>query len=68
MKSQSGIAVSLGAGMVYLHSSKQKLDHVDNNELVLEYLSTGIMIADILTKLLQGARLRRLQSMLLNAD
>jgi len=43
-------------------------DHVDNNELVLEYLSTGIMIADILTKLLQGARLRRLQSMLLNAD
>jgi hypothetical protein len=40
--------------------------YVDNNEITLEYLPTEDMVADILTKPLQGALFRHLRSKLLN--
>jgi hypothetical protein len=41
-------------------------DRVDSGEIVIEYLPTGQMIADILTKPLQGDLFRRLRRLLLN--
>ena len=41
-------------------------DRVNNNEIKLEYLETGDMLADILTKPLQGELFRKLRDRLLN--
>ena len=41
-------------------------DRVDNKEIKIEYMNTGNMIADILTKPLQGALFVRLRTELLN--
>jgi hypothetical protein len=41
-------------------------DRVDKKEIAVEYLSTGEMIADILTKPLQGEQFLRLRALLLN--
>ena len=43
-------------------------DKVDREELELEYLPTDEMIADVLTKPLQGEKFRVLRSRLLNWD
>jgi hypothetical protein len=43
-------------------------DRVASGEIRVEYLSTSDMIADILTKPLQGALFRRLRGLLLNWD
>ena len=43
-------------------------DRVDRREVHIEHLSTGDMIADILTKPLTGALFIKLRSMLLNSD
>ena len=43
-------------------------DKVDREELELEYLPTDKMIADVLTKPLQGEKFRVLRSRLLNWD
>jgi len=43
-------------------------DKVDNGELELEYLATDEMIADILTKPLQGEKFLELRRKLLNFD
>jgi hypothetical protein len=43
-------------------------DKVDSGELMIEYLPTGDMVADLLTKPLQGALFRRLRNLLLNCD
>jgi hypothetical protein len=43
-------------------------DRVDRREVRIEHLSTGDMIADILTKPLTGALFIKLRSMLLNSD
>ena len=43
-------------------------DRIASGEIKVEYLSTTDMIADILTKPLQGALFRRLRSLLLNWD
>ena len=43
-------------------------DKVESGELVIEYLPTEEMIADILTKPLQGAQFRRLRDQLLNCN
>jgi hypothetical protein len=41
-------------------------DRVASKEIKIEYMETGSMIADILTKPLQGALFKRLRDMLLN--
>ena len=41
-------------------------DKIDNNELIIKYKSTKTMIADILTKPLQGSRFKELRKLLLN--
>jgi hypothetical protein len=41
-------------------------DRIDREEIRAEYLNTGDMIADILTKPLQGEHFTRLRSLLLN--
>jgi hypothetical protein len=41
-------------------------DRMDAKEVCVEYLSTGEMVADILTKPLQGDHFRRLRDKLLN--
>ena len=41
-------------------------DRIDNKEMLLEYLPTADMTADILTKPLQGEQFRKLRSKLLN--
>jgi hypothetical protein len=43
-------------------------DRITSGEIKVEYLNTADMIADILTKPLQGALFRRLRSLLLNWD
>ena len=43
-------------------------DRIASGEIKVEYLNTTDMIADILTKPLQGALFRRLCSLLLNWD
>jgi hypothetical protein len=43
-------------------------DRMKAGEIKVEYLNTADMIADILTKPLQGALFRRLRSLLLNWD
>jgi len=43
-------------------------DRISSGEIKVEYLNTTDMIADILTKPLQGALFRRLRSLLLNWD
>ena len=43
-------------------------DRVDAGEIVIEYLPTEEMVADILTKPLQGDLFRRLRRLLLNWD
>ena len=43
-------------------------DRINSKEIVVEYMKTQDMIADILTKPLQGALFRRLRSMLLNLE
>jgi hypothetical protein len=43
-------------------------DRIKAGEIKVEYLKTTDMIADILTKPLQGALFRRLRSLLLNWD
>ena len=41
-------------------------DRIDSGDIVIQYKPTGEMIADILTKPLQGALFRRLRALLLN--
>jgi hypothetical protein len=41
-------------------------DKIDNGELVVEHMPTEDMIADILTKPLQGELFRKLRAKLLN--
>ena len=41
-------------------------DLIDRNEVVLEYLPTGEMLADMLTKPLQGELFRRMRKQLMN--
>jgi hypothetical protein len=41
-------------------------DRIDNKEVAVEYLATGDMIADILTKPLQGEQFLKLRAQLLN--
>jgi hypothetical protein len=43
-------------------------DKVESGELMIEYLPTGDMIADLLNKPLQGALFRKLRNLLLNYD
>ena len=43
-------------------------DRINSKEIVVEYMKTQDMIADILTKPMQGAQFRRLRSLLLNSD
>jgi hypothetical protein len=43
-------------------------DRINSKEIVVEYMRTQDMIADILTKPMQGALFRRLRSLLLNID
>ena len=43
-------------------------DRIESNEISLEYLETENMIADILTKPLQGSHFRRMRGLLLNWD
>jgi hypothetical protein len=43
-------------------------DRVDTNEVSLEYLSTNEMLADMLTKPLQGERFRIMRKDLMNLD
>ena len=43
-------------------------DRIDQGELSLSYLPTAEMVADILTKPLQGEHFRRLRALLLNMD
>ena len=43
-------------------------DKVESGELMIEYLPTEEMVADLLTKPLQGELFRRLRSKLLNCD
>ena len=43
-------------------------DRINSKEIVVEYMKTQDMIADILTKPMQGALFRRLRSLLLNID
>jgi hypothetical protein len=42
-------------------------DRIETKEVVLEYLSTGEMIADAMTKPLQGELFRRMRGLLLNS-
>jgi hypothetical protein len=41
-------------------------DRIEQGEVVLEYLCTEDMVADILTKPLQGALFRKMRALLLN--
>ncbi len=41
---------------------------MDSNELKIEYLPTEEMVADVLTKPLQGDLFRRMRNKLLNVD
>ena len=41
-------------------------DRIDKGEVVLEYLPTGEMVADIMTKPLQGELFRKMRKILLN--
>jgi hypothetical protein len=43
-------------------------DRIDNGEVEIEHLGTADMIADLLTKPLQGDLFRRLRSLLLNME
>ena len=43
-------------------------DRINSGEIVVEYMKTQDMIADILTKPLQGALFRRLRNLLLNVE
>jgi hypothetical protein len=43
-------------------------DRVDSGEIAIQYIPTEDMIADILTKPMQGEKFRKLRSMLLNWD
>ena len=43
-------------------------DRIQQGELNIQYLPTGEMVADILTKPLQGEHFRRLRALLLNMD
>jgi len=43
-------------------------DRVESKEIALQYLPTGDMLADILTKPLQGCAFRKLRKSLLNCD
>ncbi len=42
--------------------------YMDSNELKIEYLPTEEMVADMLTKPLQGDLFRRMKNKLLNVD
>jgi hypothetical protein len=42
-------------------------DRIETKEVVLEYLSTGEMIADALTKPFQGEIFRRMRGLFLNS-
>ena len=42
--------------------------YMDSNELKIEYLPTEEMVADVLTKPLQGDLFRRMRNKLLNVD
>jgi len=59
------------------HSTSERTRHIkvryffikeaiDNNEIVLQYLPTDQMLADILTKPLQGEKFRGLRKLLMN--
>jgi len=41
-------------------------DRIDNGEIILEYVPTEEMVADVLTKPLQGAQFRKLRAKLQN--
>jgi hypothetical protein len=43
-------------------------EHVDNGELQINYLPTSVMVADVLTKPLQGEHFRRLRNKLMGID
>ena len=43
-------------------------DRIESKEVILEYLESENMIADILTKPLQGTLFRRMRALLLNWD
>jgi hypothetical protein len=43
-------------------------DRINSKEIEIEYMKTGEMLADILTKPLQGELFRKLRSKLLNWD
>jgi hypothetical protein len=43
-------------------------DRIDSKEVRIEYMQTGLMLADLLTKPLQGELFRRLRNQLLNWD
>ncbi len=43
-------------------------DKIDNNELHIEYLPTEEMVADVLTKSLQGELFKRLRNKSLNCE
>jgi len=43
-------------------------DRIDANEVAMEYLRTEDMVADVMTKSLQGSLFRRMRSLLMNCD
>ena len=43
-------------------------DRIDSKDVRIEYMQTGLMLADLLTKPLQGELFRRLRNQLLNRD
>jgi hypothetical protein len=43
-------------------------DRIDSEEVVLEYLRTKDMVAEIMTKPLQGALFRKMRGLLLNIE
>jgi hypothetical protein len=43
-------------------------DRIDSEEVVLEYLRTEDMVADIMTKPLQEALFRKMRGLLLNIE
>ena len=61
-KSNSGRSKHINVRYFYIK------DRIDAGELVLQYLPTEQMVADILTKPLQGALFRSIRSKLLNEE